>query len=354
MHPAPLISVVIPCFNQGRFLAEALGSVATSLPTEIVVVNDGSTDDTTEVLAAIETPHGFRAITQANAGLAHARNRGLRETRGDYVVFLDADDRLAPGALDIAAAALDEHPECAFVFGRCTMMDHDGTLLTTPVQPRIVRDHYREMLRRNYIWMPAVVMFRREAVERAGGFNPNVNAAADYELYLHIARHHPVYDHGAVMAHYRKHDANMSGNAGRMLRETLEVLWSQRPFLEGDPASLAAYREGWHLWREFYGTQLADEIRTDVRAGQWSVALSKAALLAEYHPRGLWHHLVRKAGRVLQGVEPEARPPHRTPVAQDFLTPVASAKVVSSTSADFSPAEFSPVTAASGTRKSRR
>lgn len=330
MRASPLISVIVPSYNHGHFLAEALGSVATSLPTEIVVVDDGSTDDTPDVLAAVETPHEFRAIRQANAGLAHARNRGFRESLGEYVVFLDADDRIAPGALDVAAGALDEHPESAFVFGRCTIMDRDGSLLTTPAQPRIARDHYRELLRRNYIWMPAVVMFRREAVERAGGFNPNVNAAADYELYLHIARHHPVYDHGAVVAHYRRHDTNMSGNAGRMLRETLEVLWSQRPFLEGDPASLAAYREGWHLWREFYGTQLAAEIRSHVRAHDWGAALSKTAVLAEYHPRGLWHHLVRKAGRILQRIEPEARPPLLTPVAQDF----------------------SP--AAAGTRKSRR
>ena len=128
-----------------------------------------------------------------------------------------------------------------------------GTLLDTPAQPRIVRDHYRELLRRNYIWMPGTVMFRREALERIGGFNPEVNASADYEVYLHIARHHPVHDHARVVAHYRKHDANMSGNAARMLRETLAVMSSQRPFLEGDEASLAAYQEGWRNWQDFYG-----------------------------------------------------------------------------------------------------
>lgn len=308
MRAAPVISVVVPCFNHGHFLAEALGSVVTSVPTELIVIDDGSTDSTGDVLATLETAHTLRSIHQQNAGLASARNRGLRESRGDYVVFLDADDRLAPGALDLGVGLLEEHPECAFVSGRCTMMDRDGTLLTTPVQPRIVRDHYRELLRRNYIWTPANVVFRREAVERAGGFNPAVNAAADYDLYLHIARHHPVHDHGHLVAHYRKHAANMSGNATRMLQETLDVLWRQRPFLEGDEASLVAYREGVRLWQDFYGTQLADEIRTDVRNGEWMNALTKAATLAEYHPRGLWHHIVRKASRVVRGLEPEPRP----------------------------------------------
>ena len=312
MRATPLISIVVPCFNHGRFVAEAIGSVDTALPTEIVVVDDGSTDDTPQVLSTIETPHTFKTVRQENAGLANARNRGLRECNGEYLVFLDADDRFAPSALDLGAATLDEHPECAFTYGRCTMMDRDGTLLTTPMETRIVRDHYRELLRRNYIWMPGAVMFRREAVERAGGFNPLVNAAADYELYLHIARHHPVYDHGSVVAHYRKHDTNMSGNAGRMLRETLEVLWSQRPFLEGDEPSLAAYRDGWRLWQDFYGTQLADEIRSEVRAGEWASVFSKVAMLAEYHPRGLWHHLTRKASRAFHGIEPESRPAHST------------------------------------------
>ena len=296
MPPTPLVSVIVPCFNHARFLGEALASVGMPVVrTEIVVVDDGSTDDTPDVIAAFETSNAFQAVRQPNAGLAAARNRGLRESRGRFIIFLDADDRLAPGAVDIGATLLDEHPECAFVFGRCRMMDSDGTLLPTPQQPRIVRDHYRELLRRNYIWMPGMVMFRREALERIGGFNSDVNASADYDMYLHIARHHPVFDHGQVVAHYRRHDANMSGNAARMLRETLAVLRRQRPFLEGDQASLAAYEEGWRNWQEFYGTALVTEIRRDVREYRWVDALAKSAVLGRHHPRGLWHHAVRKS-----------------------------------------------------------
>lgn len=300
MPGAPVVSIVIPCYNHGRFLAEALASIGTpTVPTEIVVVDDGCTDNTPDVVATFETSNAFRCVRQQNSGLAAARNRGLRESRGEYVVFLDADDRLAPGAVDLGAGTLAEHPECAFVFGRCRMMDQAGTLLETPTQPRIVRDHYRELLRRNFIWMPGMVMFRRDALERIGGFNGAVNASADYEMYLHIARHHPVHDHGQVVAHYRKHDANMSGNAARMLRETLAVMASQRPFLEGDEASLAAYEEGWRNWQEFYGTHLVTEIRTALRSGRWGEALGKTTVLGFYHPRGLWYHARRKTALAL-------------------------------------------------------
>ncbi|MEX1130355.1 MAG: glycosyltransferase [Vicinamibacterales bacterium] len=300
MPGTPLVSVVIPCYNHGRFLGEALASIGTpAVPAEIVVVDDGCTDNTPDVVATFETSHAFRCVRQPNAGLAAARNRGLRESRGQYVIFLDADDRLAPGAVELGAATLDRHPECAFVFGRCKMMDRDGTLVETSSQPRIVRDHYRELLRRNYIWMPGMVMFRRDALERMGGFNRDVNASADYEMYLHIARHHPVHDHGQVVAHYRKHDANMSGNAARMLRETLAVMASQRPFLEGDEASLVAYEEGWRNWQEFYGTLLVTEIRAAVRGSRWLEALGKSVVLGYYHPRGLWHHARHKSGLML-------------------------------------------------------
>jgi glycosyltransferase involved in cell wall biosynthesis len=311
---APVVSVIVPCFNHGRYLREALASVGTpEVRTEIIVVDDGSSDSTSDVIATFDTTNEFRSVRQHNAGLAAARNRGLRESRGRYIVFLDADDRLVPGAIELGVAKLDERPECAFVFGRCRMMDQDGTVLVTPEQPRIVRDHYRELLRQNYIWMPAMAMFRRDPLERIGGFNSDVNAAADYEMYLHLARHYPVHDHAQMVAHYRKHDGSMSRNAARMLRETLAVMRSQRPFLEGDEASLAAYEEGWRMWQDFYGAHLATEIRIAARNYRWLEAASKAAVLALYHPRGLWHHARRKTHLVLRGQTRSAQSvvPHR-------------------------------------------
>jgi glycosyltransferase involved in cell wall biosynthesis len=263
--------------------------VATPLPVEVVVVNDGSSDCTAHVVEALESTANaeVRYIHQANAGLAAARNRGLHESRGEYLVFLDADDRLTPHGIETGVAALEAHPESAFVFGRCRVISAAGAVLPSPGQPRMVKDHYRELLRRNYIGTAATVAFRREAVERAGGFNPAVNATADYELYLHIARHHPVHDHGQVVAHHRKHDANMSGNVARMLAETLTVLRGQRPFLEGDAASIEAVREGRRLWQDFYGSTLATRIREDASSGNWWAAACNALALAWYHPRGL-------------------------------------------------------------------
>ena len=314
MAAAPLISVVIPCYNQGQYLREAVESAhPPGRDIEILVVDDGSSDSIAEIVEAVpvrERVH-LRYIRQANGGLAAARNRGLRESSGRFVVFLDSDDRLTPDALHVGLDALAAHADCSFVFGRCHMMSAAGIVLPTPEQPLVRDGHYDALLRRNYIWTPAMVMYRREAIERAGGFDPAFNAAADYDLHLRIMRYHPVHDHGHVVAHYRRHDANMSANASRMLRETLAVMRAQRVYLGNSAASRRAYREGWRTWQDFYGTHLVNEIRAHAAAGEWLRACRKALTLGRYHPRGLAHHARQKIRVLLGGVplDPAPFPP---------------------------------------------
>src|SRR5262245_26551242 len=127
---APLVSVVIPCYNQAHFLREAIESVrAQTYPAvEIVVVDDGSADDTSAVAAGYP---GVRCLRQQNQGLAVARNRGLAISRGDLAVFLDADDRLLPDAIAIGAGMLMSDPSLGFVAGYSRFISGDGQPLPT-------------------------------------------------------------------------------------------------------------------------------------------------------------------------------------------------------------------------------
>ena len=136
----PLVSVVIPCYNQAHFLSEAIESVLsqTCESFEIIVVDDGSTDNTSELASRYQK---VRLLRQENRGVSAARNAGLAESEGEYVVFLDADDRLLPEALEVGLECLDDHPECAFACSHsCNMIAADGRFLETVQQPHIGRD----------------------------------------------------------------------------------------------------------------------------------------------------------------------------------------------------------------------
>src|SRR5829696_1766997 len=138
---ARLVSVVIPCYNQAHYLGEAIESVlAQSYPyIEIVVIDDGSTDNTSKVAGSYS---GVCCIRQDNQGLSAARNTGLRHSEGEYVVFLDADDRLLPEALQAGIECLQTNPECAVTFGHYRLIASDGSFLKQRRQPVVGKDSY--------------------------------------------------------------------------------------------------------------------------------------------------------------------------------------------------------------------
>ncbi|CDM39090.1 glycosyltransferase family 2 protein [Ectopseudomonas oleovorans] len=131
MLAKPLISVVIPAYNYAATLPRAVNSVLAQLDqsgAELLVINDGSTDDTQQVIERLqaENPGRFRAILKANGGLSSVRNRGIREAVGAYLIFLDADDELAPGALSALAAHIAEQPQTRMVIGGHCSIGADG------------------------------------------------------------------------------------------------------------------------------------------------------------------------------------------------------------------------------------
>jgi len=293
----PLVSVVIPCCNQAANLGEAVRSAtARSVRVEVIVVDDGSTDHSAEVARSL--PDVLLA-RQNNRGLAAARNRGLRAASGDFVIFLDADDRLLPGAIDLATRVLAARPECVMAYGRCAMIGPDGRPWPTPDVPMVRSGHHAALLQTNFIWMPAAAIFRREAVIAAGGFREGFDGAADYDLYLRVSRAHAVYDHGQTVAAYRRHGAAMSPAAERMLRDTLAVMRCNQP--EAESELYRAWRDGYARWQDFYGTQLVDEIRGHVHARALGDACVKTVTLARLAPGVMLRELRRAARRRYAG-----------------------------------------------------
>lgn len=245
----PLVSIIIPSYNYGHFLAEAIESVLQQAypAKEIIVVDDGSTDNTAAVAARYPEA---RYVYQQNQGLSAARNTGIGQSQGTYLVFLDADDWLLPGALATNVEQLQLHPQAAFVAGAYTKVYENGQAsevkdAVIPAQP------YNELLSRgNFIAMIAAVMFTSWALQQFA-YDTSLTNCEDYDLYLAITRHYPIVQHNKQLAAYRIHTAAMSAIALPMLKGALKVLHRQRPHLRS-PAEIEAYYRGIHFWNTYY------------------------------------------------------------------------------------------------------
>jgi glycosyltransferase involved in cell wall biosynthesis len=206
------VSVVIPVCNNEAYIAAAVRSVLaqTRPPTEIIVVDDGSTDGTASALEPYRS--SVKYVYQQNRGEPAARNRGVREAKSEHVAFLDADDLWLPTKLELQLDYLRAHAHCALVYTDMSTFDEHGIIDAS------VKDRFRMTLPSGRIF-PALfmralfgsgsVIFRKECVDKVGYFDEDLLVGSDYEMWLRIARHFElgVVDQPLLM--YRHH-ATMS------------------------------------------------------------------------------------------------------------------------------------------------
>lgn len=204
-----MFSVIVPAYNAARFLEETAQSVLRqSLEAwELIVVDDGSTDDTAQVAAALAGPR-VRVLSQANQGVSAARNRGLHAATGSHVLFLDSDDALSPNALERFSVFFEEHPEVVAAYGEATVMNEAGALTGTgkpPVfQVRPSGEALTALLARNPIVTTGAICLRRAPLVEIGGFREDLRVAEDWELWCRVALSGPIgYLGGAPVVAYR-------------------------------------------------------------------------------------------------------------------------------------------------------
>jgi glycosyltransferase involved in cell wall biosynthesis len=217
------VSVVIPCYNYGHFLREAIASALDDQPgvdVRVLIIDDASPDGSADVAKAIAAtdPRVEVAIHAQNRGHIRTYNEGLLDwAEGDYTVLLSADDRLTAGSLTRAAALLDAHPEVGFVYGH-PIRFQDGTVLPTArttargwsVWPGHwwLERRFREAV--SCISSPEV-MVRTRLQQKIGGYDPELPHTGDTEMWLRFAAHADVgYIRGADQAFYRSHASNMT------------------------------------------------------------------------------------------------------------------------------------------------
>ncbi len=238
-EPGSGVSVVVPAYNYGRYLGEAIDSVLaqTHRHFELIVVDDGSSDNTREIVTAYTDPR-VRYVWQQNQGLSAARNTGIREARFDFVAFLDADDLWRPNHLAEAMAEFARRsPECALVASNSQRMDQHGVEMATRFpdwQGTQIIDASEIVIRTRF--MPSTAVVRRAAFDRCGGFDNSLRSSEDREMWMRIAAQYEVACRNEATVLVRKHTANMSKHADRMCHSMRTVIeraqkngWVRKP-----------------------------------------------------------------------------------------------------------------------------
>lgn len=241
MQP-PKVSVVIPVYNCERYIGDAIRSVqAQTYPaSEIIVVDDGSSDGTS---AAVQACSGVKYLRQQNRGEPAARNLGIQHAAGDLIAFLDGDDLWTPDKLALQLPCLQAHPAWAMIYSDMATFDDRGVIdgsvkqrfqITFP-QGNIFRQLFQETL-----FGSGSVVVHKEVFHKIGMFDESLLVGSDYEMWLRIARHFEVGYIDKPLLLYRQHSSMSTLNLGRALQDGMP--WEAvvlKKVLKGYPAIAA-------------------------------------------------------------------------------------------------------------------
>lgn len=279
MHQ-PLVSVVIPTYNCGPYLAAALDSVLEQdyAPFEVIAVDDGSTDDTLDTLARYA--ERVRVVRQDNRGPAAARNRGVREARGDYLAFLDGDDLWLPGKLSAQMQYLITHPSIQVVYSNWSVWfpEADGSFGTPTLAPADESDGvdtelsghvYIKLLFDSIIHIISAVI-HRSVHAAVGGFDESLRTGSDYDFWVRVGQRYEVAKLARTFAVYRQNTSSVShvmrreNNAYRLLKRAIDTYGLSDNFgnavdrrtIERRLAGLCFLHGYRHFWRGDTGTAL--------------------------------------------------------------------------------------------------
>jgi glycosyltransferase involved in cell wall biosynthesis len=288
------VSVVIPAFNYGRFITEAISSVLdqTHPPSEIIVVDDGSTDETAAVVRAFGDR--VRYIRQDNQGVCAARNRGVSESASELVSFLDADDTWEPMNLEKQIARFESDAEIGMV--HCAMREFDSeTGETTGLYMDGGEDGVADNL---LLWegplilAPGAITVTRRAFDRVGGFDTRMKVGEDWDFCYRVARSFKIGFVAEPLVNYRSHNAAAHRNVENMERGML--LFYEKAFATDDPQILK-------LRRRAYGNFHKVMAGSYLHAGRMGKFFSHAAKSIWMRPGNLEYFLRFPTRRLAAG-----------------------------------------------------
>jgi glycosyltransferase involved in cell wall biosynthesis len=305
---APTVSVIIPCYNQGRFLAEAVASVqAQTYPHwECLIINDGSTDETAKVGAALaDADSKVRVINQANRGLAGARNRGLAEAKGQFIQFLDADDVIKPTKLEQQVRAARGSGDLAVVYSDYSLAAQESVELELPASglrrrfrtENPVRELALDWETRLSVPCNCFLFDARFFTEYDIRFDEALPNHEDWDCWVRILSLKPsLYYVDSQLAVYRQHRESMSADRRSLRKGFLKAIAKQRAQFAADKEMLAVLRQKRREIENVYKEY--SPLRRGMRFGRGIVGRTARAVL----PAAYVNHLVRLRSGKSKGV----------------------------------------------------
>ncbi|MFG0819980.1 glycosyltransferase [Pseudomonas sp. GLN_3] len=205
----PKVSIVIPTYNTGRYVLDSIDSVLqqTYPNVELIVVDDGSSDETPALLA--QHPGNFRRFRQANAGQSAAMNFGWQQSSGELLGYLSADDRLHPRALEAIVAAMAKAPKAVLAYPDFCVIDENSKHVRTVCTP----DYEERLLIANFQCLPGPgALFRRSVWEKVGGWNTGLRNIPDMDFFLRLCQYGPFTRVAEPLADFRIHSGSTTYN----------------------------------------------------------------------------------------------------------------------------------------------
>jgi glycosyltransferase involved in cell wall biosynthesis len=261
------VAIVVNTYNQSRFLADALESCLrqTTPASEILVIDDGSDDDPASIAAQFAKVSSF--YRQPNSGRSAAKNAGLARVTSEFIIFLDADDRLTPAAVAAGLECFANDPDAWLVYGKHHLIDALGRIISGPLGTPAAEAPFLQLLRHgNLIAMHGAVMYRAERLRSISGFDEALHACEDYDVYLRIAQAGQLADHNYCVAEYRQHSQNTSRDKELMLDAARSVV---RKAAYGNSADVvaAAYIGEAHFIRHYAPQIISSGLKNLLRNG---------------------------------------------------------------------------------------
>lgn len=305
------VSVIIPTYKHRDFVLATLESVfaQTFADYEVIVINDGSPDDTAELLRPLAEAGRIRYIEQENQGQSAARNRGISESRGEFIALLDDDDLWPPDKLEWQVKALRENADAVMVYGGASLVETQFVLTKGDqgehrlhlCKEASVGSAYEEFLVENPTSSPGQTLMRADAVKQLHGFDEKIWGADDYDLYVRLSKRGKFIYHPRLALYYRLHADNASKNFRRHYANVCAVRrkhLGQYPFASDNKLWLSTYQH----WRGAFLNAMLSEINLCIETGnkakgeriwRWALLMPPRRTQLRY-----MYHLLRKLRRL--------------------------------------------------------